>query len=430
MQTIQQHESRVRSYCRSWPTTFVTARGATLTDTGGHRYIDFFAGAGALNYGHNDPAMRDALVDYLTGDGIVHGLDMATVAKERFLEAFHERVLAPRNLDYLVQFPGPTGTNSVEAALKLARKVKGRDGIAGFTNGFHGMTLGALAVTGNAMKREGAGVPLTNTVNLPFEGFHGDEVDTIDLIERSIDEGGSGVDLPAAVIVETVQAEGGIHAASMEWLRRLRSVCDELDMLLIVDDIQAGCGRTGAFFSFEEAGIEPDIVCLSKSISGFGLPMALTLIRPEHDVWLPGEHNGTFRGNNAAFVTGAVALERYWSDDALATETARKADLVRERLEMIADAHPGFFDEVRGRGLIAGLHSPVPEVASAVTTRAFELGLLIETAGPDGEVTKLLPPLTIGDDLLDRGLTTLEKAVEDTVDREGARLVELLEEAR
>ncbi|MEQ8839547.1 MAG: diaminobutyrate--2-oxoglutarate transaminase [Acidimicrobiales bacterium] len=427
MESIEQHESQVRSYCRGWPTTFVSGRGATLTAADGREYVDFFAGAGALNYGHNDPTMRDALIDYLTSGGVIHGLDMATAAKERFLDTFHDLILAPRNLDYVVQFPGPTGTNAVEAALKLARKVKGRDGIASFTNGFHGMTLGALAVTGNAMKREGAGVPLTNTVNLPFEGFHGSDVDTIELIARVLDQDGSGVDLPAAVIVETVQAEGGIHVASMEWLRRLREVCDELDMLLIVDDIQAGCGRTGSFFSFEEAGIEPDIVCLSKSISGFGLPMALTLFRREHDIWIPGEHNGTFRGNNAAFVTGTVALEKYWGDSVLSRETQRKSAAVRERLSMLAEAHPGVFGEVRGRGLIQGIDSLSGETADLVTTRAFELGLLLETAGPDGEITKLLPSLTIEDDLLDRGLTLLEQAVEDVVDREGARLLEVAE---
>lgn len=430
MDIIETHESEVRSYCRSWPTTFVTASGSHLVDTGGRRYLDFFAGAGALNYGHNPAPLRDALVDYLGGNGVIHGLDMATVAKERFLETFHERVLAPRNLDYTVQFPGPTGTNAVEAALKLARKVKGRDGIAGFTHGFHGMTLGSLAVTGNAMKRDGAGVPLTNSISLPFEGFHGDDVDTVDLIERSLLDDGSGFDLPAGIIVETVQAEGGVNVASVEWLRRIRTLCDDLDMVMIVDDIQAGCGRTGPFFSFEDAGITPDIVCLSKSISGFGLPMALTLFRPELDVWLPGEHNGTFRGNNAAFVTGSVALDTYWSDGELAAATAQKAELVRDRLTSLADAHPGVFDEVRGRGLIQGLHSPIPEVADAVTSRAFELGLLIETAGPADEVIKLLPPLTTTHDQLCSGLDLLERAVDDVMDREGAKLLEMAEAAR
>ncbi len=430
MEAIETHESQVRSYCRSWPTTFRTGRGSVLVDTNGREFLDFFAGAGALNYGHNDPVLRDALIDYLAGDGIVHGLDMATVAKESFLETFHRLVLEPRDLDYLVQFTGPTGTNAVEAALKLARKVKERDGIAGFTNGFHGMTLGSLAVTGNAMKRDGAGVALTNTVNLPFADYWGEEVDTIDMIVQTLADQGSGVDLPAAVIVETTQGEGGLNTASVEWLRRLRGVCDELDMLLIVDDIQVGCGRTGPFFSFEEAGIVPDIVCLSKSISGFGLPMAVVLLRPELDVWLPGEHNGTFRGNNAAFVTGAAALERYWADDTLAEETGRKAAVVKTRLDSIADAHPGLFDEVRGRGLLQGLHSPVGDIADAITTQAFDLGLLMETAGPDGEVTKLLPPLTVTDSELSDGLDRLEQAIETVVDREGHRLLDVVEAAR
>jgi diaminobutyrate-2-oxoglutarate transaminase len=403
-------ESEVRTYCRSWPAKFVTARQHLLYDDQGREYVDFFAGAGALNYGHNDPQMREALISYLAADGIVHSLDMATGAKERFLERFQEVVLAPRGLDYKVMFPGPTGTNAVEAALKLARKVKGREQIISFTNAFHGMTLGSLSVTGNSMKRGGAGLPLSHAVTMPFCGYLEGQVDTIAYLDQMIDDAGSGIDHPAGVITETVQAEGGLHTASLGWLQRLEELCRHHDMLLIVDDIQAGCGRTGPFFSFEEAGIEPDIVCLSKSLSGFGLPLSLTLMRRELDVWEPGEHNGTFRGHNPAFVTGTVALER-WETNLLSKDVAAKAVVVSEALGDIAERDPELDGHLRGRGLLQGLACADPTAVARITAEAFRRGLVLETSGPGGEVLKILPPLTIPFGELQRGLGLLEDSV-------------------
>jgi diaminobutyrate-2-oxoglutarate transaminase len=415
-------ESEVRSYCRSWPTVFESASGWTMVDEHGHSYLDFFAGAGALNYGHNHPELISTLVGHLTSGKVLHGLDMATTTKRTFLERFDELVLQPRNLDYRIQFPGPTGTNAVEAALKLARKVTGRENVASFTNAFHGMSLGSLAVTGNSMKRAGAGVPLSHADALPFAGFLGDDPDTVGYFEAFLADG-TGMDTPAAVIVETVQAEGGINVASHEWLRSLDSLCKRFGILLIVDDIQVGCGRTGTFFSWEEAGISPDIVCLSKSLSGSGLPLAVTLLKPELDKWEPGEHNGTFRGNNPAFATATRALELFWSDDELTREVRRKADRVVAGLTRIRDEHDGLYTEVRGRGLIQGLGTTVPEAAGAVARAAFERGLLIETAGPAGEVVKLLPPLIVDDDALDRGLDILDQATGAVVDRLGDDLL-------
>ena len=418
MDTIERLESNVRSYCRVWPAEFATARGSTLFDADGREYLDFFAGAGVLNYGHNDPMLKRALIDYLERDGIVHGLDMATSAKEHFLRRFEDVILKPREIDYKVQFPGPTGTNAVEAALKLARKVTGRETVVGFTNAFHGMTLGSLAVTGNRMKRSGAGVPLGNSAAMPYYGFLDDDADTIAYLEAHLEGGGTGVDIPAAVIVETVQAEGGINAASDEWMRGLADVCKRHDILLIVDDIQAGCGRTGPFFSFERAGIEPDIVCLSKSLSGFGLPMALVLFRPELDLWEPGEHNGTFRGHNAAFVTATEAL-RYWENDDLAHEVERKAKCVSETFARIARDYPDAKLTPRGIGLIQGLASELEGFADDVAAASFARGLVHETSGPDSEVIKLLPPLVISDDELDRGLATMEESIAATLEARG-----------
>ncbi len=411
MNLFAELESEVRSYCRTWPVVFDRAVGSQVFDENGRAYLDFFAGAGALNYGHNNPELKKALLDYLSRDGLTHGLDMHTVAKRDLLTALRDRILAPRGLDYKVQFPGPTGTNAVESALKLARKVTGRESIVSFTNAFHGMTLGSLSVTGNSMKRGGAGIPLVHATPMPFDNFLDGKVPDFLWFERLLEDSGSGLNAPAAVIVETVQGEGGINVARPEWLRSLAELCRRRDMLLIVDDIQMGCGRTGPFFSFESAGIQPDIVCLSKSIGGYGLPLALTLFRPELDVWEPGEHNGTFRGNNPAFVTAARALDLFWSDDQLSIRTEANGEVVREALTAIAAAHPEFGAEVRGRGLAWGLEFQDPSVAGKVATAAFERGLLVETAGTDSEVVKLMPALTITHDELTEGLSILTDAV-------------------
>ncbi len=402
-------ESEVRSYSRGWPTVFDTAKGSWMRGEDGREYLDFFAGAGTLNYGHNNPVFKQALVDYIERDGVTHALDMATVAKRDFLQAIDTNLLEPRGLDYKVMFPGPTGTNAVEAALKLARKVTGRESVISFTNAFHGMTLGSLSVTGNSMKRNGAGIPLVHATPMPFDNYFGGVAEDFQWFSRVLDDSGSGLNRPAAVIVETVQGEGGINVARPEWLRALSELCAERDILLIVDDVQMGCGRTGPFFSFEAAGITPDIVTLSKSIGGYGLPLALTMFRSDLDVWTPGEHNGTFRGNNPAFVTATAALNNYWGDDTLEKETLRKGTLVREGLDTIADSYPGV--STRGRGLVQALAFEKAENASEVCSAAFESGLLLETSGPESEVVKLLPPLTTTDDEFRHGLSIIAESV-------------------
>lgn len=419
MSVFTELESNVQCYARSFPAVFTRAKGPFLYDEGGKTWLDFLSGAGALNYGHNDPYIKQALLDYIEADGVVHGLDLHTSAKARFLEEFRRRVLAPRGLDYKVQFTGPTGTNCVEAALKLARKVTGRTNVVAFTNGFHGVSLGALAATGNAHHRGGAGITLAGVTRMPYAGYLGD-VDTIALLDKMIADASSGVDLPAAVILETVQGEGGLNAASMEWLQRLEALCSRYEMLLIVDDIQAGCGRTGTFFSFERAGIRPDLVTLSKSLSGYGFPLAVTLLKPEYDCWLPGEHNGTFRGNNPAFVTATAALEHYWSDDTLAKQVDRHADCVTAFFGELENRFGGQL-RTKGRGLMRGLECPSGEIADDVSREAFERGLIVETSGSEGQVVKLFCPLTITEDRLMQGLTILERSIEHVLASRGHR---------
>ena len=413
MNVFEQYESEVRGYCRAFPTVFSSAKGAWMTDTGGQRYLDFFSGAGVLNYGHNNDRIKQPLVRYLLGDGITHTLDMYSEAKQRFIQRFNDVILKPRGMHYKYQFPGPTGTNAVEAALKLARKVTGRQTVVNFTNAFHGMTLGALAVTGNSFKRAGAGVPLHHTAAVPFEGYLGQDIDTLEYLQAMLVDNGSGMEVPAAVIVETVQAEGGVNVASMAWLKRLRDITKEHGIVLIVDDIQVGCGRTGAFFSFEDAGIEPDIITLSKSLSGYGLPLALVLIKPELDVWAPGEHNGTFRGHCPAFVTATAALD-FWTDNALEMSVRKKSKLIERRLEaMLQDL--GVQADVRGRGLIWGVAFSDRSLAAKVSRTCFERGMVIETAGIDDQVLKLLPSLTIDEADLLHGLDIIEQSLQTVV---------------
>ena len=409
MEIFGRLESNVRGYCRSFPVVFEKAKGSFLYDERGRRYLDFFAGAGALNYGHNHPDLKQALLGYLQSDGVTHSLDMATVAKRSFIAALEQVVLAPRGLDYKVQFPGPTGTNAVEAALKLARKVTGRKSIVSFTNGFHGMTLGSLAVTGNGGKRAGAGVSLGDATVMPFDGYLGEGIDSLTYFAALLNDKSSGLDKPAAVIVETVQAEGGVNVASETWLRELRALTQQHGLLLIVDDIQVGCGRTGPFFSFERAGIQPDIVCLSKSLSGYGLPLALVLLRPELDVWEPGEHNGTFRGHNPAFITATAALDMWRDGHQLTDHVTQLGKTIAQRCAALADRHAGLTP--RGIGLIRGLVCP-EGVAVRASQLAFERGLIIETAGASDEVLKMLPPLTISESELELGLGIIEQSVE------------------
>jgi diaminobutyrate--2-oxoglutarate aminotransferase len=411
MEVFAHLESEVRGYCRSWPTVFATAHGSHITDETGRTYLDFFAGAGTLNYGHNHHRLKRRLMDYLAGDEIVHSLDMFTTAKRDFLRRFDEVVLTPRGLDYKVQFPGPAGNHAVEAALKLARKYTGRETVVSFTNAFHGMTLGALAVTGNSMKRHSAGVPLGHSVAMPYDDYLGGRTPDFLLLETMLGDSGSGLDKPAAVIVETVQGEGGVNVATAGWLRGLADLCQRHDILLIVDDVQMGCGRTGGFFSFEAAGISPDIVCLSKSLSGYGLPFAITLLRRELDVWEPGEHNGTFRGFNPAFVTAAAALEDFWTGEGMERQTLAKGEQVERALNEIARDYADDVAGVRGRGLAWGLVMRKPQTASRVCGEAFRRGLLMETSGPESEVVKLLPPLTTTEQDLDRGLEIIAESV-------------------
>lgn len=411
MSIFEQMESNVQCYANSFPVTFNRAKGAYLYDNEGKAYLDFLAGAGSLNYGHNPEPIKQALVDYIMADGVAHGLDMHTDAKAAFMQTFNDLILQPRQLNYKMQFTGPTGANAVEAAMKLARKVTGRTNIISFTNGFHGVTLGAVAATGNQHHRGGAGIPLSGTTRMPFCGYFGYNADTLKMLDKQLSDPSSGIDAPAAFIVETVQGEGGLNVATMDWLKGLQSLAQKHGAKLILDDIQAGCGRTGRFFSFEEAGIQPDMVTLSKSISGFGLPLAVVLIKPELDEWAPGEHNGTFRGNNHAFITATATLKHYWADDTFEKEIAEKSALVKAYFQKIVDELGVTHARLKGRGLMQGVEFRNGEIAQRITRECFEQGLIVETAGNQSQVVKCFCPLTISHEDLETGLKIITKAV-------------------
>lgn len=407
-------ESQVRSYCRSFDTVFVSAKGSHMKDAEGREYIDFLAGCSSLNYGHNDPDMKTALVDHIMADGITHGLDMYTDTKAAFLEAFERIILKPRGMDHKVMMTGPTGTNAVEAAMKLARKVTGRETIVAFTNGFHGMTMGALAATGNAGKRAGGGMGLQGIVRMPYEdALPG--VDSLAMIEAMLENPSSGIDAPAAFLIEPVQGEGGLNAASAEFLCGLSRLAKKHGALMIADDIQSGIGRTGTFFSFEGMGFVPDLIPLAKSLSGMGLPFAALLLRPELDIWKPAEHNGTFRGNQHAFVTARIALEKFWADDAFAKDVQAKGVRLRSRLKSIAGLMGLRDDSLRGRGMMQGISVGSGELAADICAECFRNGLIIETSGAHDEVVKVLAPLTTPDAVMNAGLGILTAAVKTCV---------------
>lgn len=412
-EVFEQYESEVRSYCRAFPTVFTRAKGSYIEAEDGRRYLDFFAGAGALNYGHNPDFVRDSLITYLQGDGIMHALDMYTDAKGRFIQALQDNILLPRKMNYRIQFTGPTGTNAVEAALKIARKVKGRQNIFAFQGGFHGMTLGSLACTGNQYNRTGAGTTLPNVTFMPYPFGAMAQIDTIAYIDAVLSDPSSGIEKPAAMLLETVQAEGGVVVAPAEWLQKIRALCDKHDILMIVDDIQVGCGRTGKFFSFERANIQPDIITLSKSISGCGLPLAIVLLKPEIDKWGPGEHNGTFRGNQLAFVSGAVALER-WPQMQLEQQMQPKAQLLEQGCKQLIER----FDSrltLRGLGMIWGIDFSAmsdPDLIERVLATCFENGLIIENCGRKGQVMKFLPPLVASEAELKEGLDIIQRSMQ------------------
>lgn len=404
MDIFEELESNVRYYCRRWPTVFASASGSSLVDESGSAYIDFFCGAGALSYGHNSQFLVEVAIEHLRSGRVVHSLDTHTPEKREFLRVFRDLILVPRDLDFVLQFVGPTGATAVEAALRLAERLTGRTIKVAYKGSYHGMTAGAASVSASLEDRDHR-----RCVFLPHVARLDDaELARLQSALRTPVDG----ELPGALIIEPLQADGGARPFDIEYLGEVRRLCTEEGVIVIADDVQAGIGRTGPFFSFEGSGLDPDIICLSKSLSGLGLPLALNLVRRELDQWRPGEFTGTFRGNNLAFTCATAVLQRYWHDDALERSTARHGQLVSEHLRSLAtqDGLPPFV--IHGKGLIWGLDFGSRTIASAVADNAFRLGLLIETCGFGDGTVKLLPPLVIEERELSKGLGLLAEAIQ------------------
>ncbi|ODN67092.1 aspartate aminotransferase family protein [Methylophaga muralis] len=425
MSIFEERESAIRAYCRVYPVVFDTAINARQTDENGKEYIDFFAGAGVLNFGHNNQRMTKAVVDYIQSNGVTHSLDMHTTAKRQFMQHFTDTILKPRNMPHKMQFMGPTGTNAVEAAMKLARRVTGRQDIVAFSHGFHGMTLGALSATANQYFRNAAGVPLNHVKHFAFGCDEvcpgcdlGCGMNSIDQLTAIYQDSSSGIAPPAAFLLETIQAEGGVKVASKEWLQALEKLAKEVGALLIVDDIQVGVGRTGSFFSFDDLGIDPDIICLAKGIGGMGTPMAMNLVKPQLDEqWSPGEHTGTFRGQDISFVAGDQALT-YFDDDELMKEVKANGEQMAEALAPLAQRYPDV--NVTGKGMILGLDVGNGDRAKAIVNQCFDAGLMIASCGTGGRVVKLIPPLTTPQSDLKTGLDILVEVTDKVMQMEEA----------
>ncbi|WP_117234606.1 pyridoxal phosphate-dependent class III aminotransferase [Vibrio maerlii] len=431
LQEQQDNESAVRSYPRRLPIAIKQAHGCLVEDTRGQLFLDCLAGAGTLALGYNNPEINQALKEQLDAGLPYQTLDISTPAKANFTKAV--KAFLPKELseDSVIQFCGPSGADAVEAAIKLAKQTTGRNTMFAFRGAYHGMTNGTMGMMGNlGTKARRTGLmsdvhfmPFPYSLRCPF-GLGGDEgaKASIRYIERLLADDEAGIMKPAAIVVEPVQGEGGVIPAPAFWLRELRRICDEHDILLILDEIQCGVGKTGHRFAFEEAGIIPDVLCLSKAIGG-GMPMSLLVIKKSHDTWNPGEHTGTFRGNQLAMVSGAKALEIIERDN-LVEHAQNAGDYLRKGLETLQQ-RVNCIAEVRGKGLMLGVEvkstsgeknkfgEPLAdgELTLAIQRAALERGLMVEKGGRDGSVLRFLPPMIISYEQIDFALKVIEEAM-------------------
>ncbi|GAA1877653.1 aspartate aminotransferase family protein [Streptantibioticus ferralitis] len=427
----QRHESNARTYPRRLPIAIEEASGSFVRDVDGNVFIDFLAGAGVLSLGHNHPDLVAAMTAQL--GRLTHGLDFPTPAKEEFIEA-QLSMLAPGLRDRMkFHFCGPTGANAVDAALKLCKTATGRGDVISFQGGFHGSSHAAMAITGLVSQKQ----PVPNGVpGIHFFPYSYCARCPLDLtpdtcttncagyLERSLRDGNGGVPLPAAVILEMVQGEGGIIPARADFVRRVRELTLELGIPLVVDEVQSGCGRTGTWFAFEQYGIEPDVIVASKALSGIGTPVAVILYDRRLDVWAPGAHTGTFRGNQLAFAAGAEAVRVFRRDDVLGNVRQRGEQITRALAGLHADP---WVSEVRGRGLMWGIEfadptdgGPAGELATEVQARALRRGLIVEVGGRADCVVRLMPPLNVTAEVVDTACAILVGAIAEAT-RDKAR---------
>lgn len=427
-----QRESNARTYNRRFPISVVKAKGLTLTDTLGNEYLDFLGCAGTLALGHNHPVIMDTIRDFVSQDRPGQILDFMSPIKDDFITQLYKACPPAFAKNAKIQFCGPAGTDATEAALKLAKSATGRHNIIAFHGAYHGHTNGALAMMGN-LDTKGAGINLMPGVHFmpypysyrcPF-GLHGEEGSKMAslYLENVLDDIESGIVKPAAVILEAVQGEGGVIPAPISFLKEVRRITEKHGILMICDEIQAGMGRTGKMFAYDHADIVPDIVLISKAVGG-GLPMAVIMYNHKLDVWGPGTHAGTFRGNQMAMATGAAGI-KYMLNEDLPGKVAVKGAKLMENLKNIAKQAPELAD-VRGRGLMIGVEAVDPtkpavrgahpsfgEFAARVQAGCFRRGMIIEKGGRHGAVLRFLPPLIVSDAEIDQACGIFEEAVKE-----------------
>ncbi|PKV96334.1 diaminobutyrate aminotransferase [Amycolatopsis echigonensis] len=419
-------EPNARGGPRRLPIAITEGSGSFVRDADGNVFIDFLAGAGVLSLGHNHPELVAAMTAQLSK--LTHALDFATPVKDEFSEAQFAMLPEALRSRMKLHFCGPAGTNAVEAALKLCKTATGRGGVVSFQGRFHRSAHAALGLTGPAGRRPRPGA-LPGTQYPPYSSCPrcpaGPDADTCaatcpDLIERSLHESGDGLPLPAAVLLELVQGEGGVVPARADFVHRVRELTRELGIPLIVDELRTGCGRTGTWFAFERYGIEPDVIVASKALSGIGSPVSLIIYDERLDNWAPRAH-GTPLGNQLAFAAGARAIEVVNRDSVL-DNVVERGHQFEELLSPLA-SHPWVTD-VRGTGLMWGIEladprtgAPASELALAVRNHALRRGLIVEVGGRGDSVVRLLPPLNVTADVVRTAAGILLAAL-DTATRE------------
>ncbi|WP_110994016.1 aspartate aminotransferase family protein [Pseudomonas sichuanensis] len=432
----QQQESNARSYPRRIPLALKRARGLYVEDVEGRQFIDCLAGAGTLALGHNHPVVTEAIQRVLADELPLHTLDLTTPVKDRFVQDLFGVLPEVLRNEAKIQFCGPTGTDAVEAALKLVRTATGRSTVLAFQGAYHGMTQGALSLMGSLGPKKPLGALLNNGVQfLPYPydyrcpfGLGGEAGVRANLhyLENLLNDPEAGVALPAAVIVEVVQGEGGVIPADIEWLRGLRRITEQAGVALIVDEIQSGFARTGRMFAFEHAGIVPDVVTLSKAIGG-SLPLAVMVYRDWLDLWSPGAHAGTFRGNQMAMAAGSAVIN-YLVEHRLCEHAEAMGQRLRGHLQRLQQDYPQLGD-VRGRGLMLGVelvdpagkldaqgHPPACRtLAPKVQRECLRRGLILELGGRHGAVVRFLPPLIISAEQIDEVAGRFAEAVRAAV---------------
>ncbi|MCD6516051.1 MAG: aspartate aminotransferase family protein [Candidatus Aminicenantes bacterium] len=419
----KEHESSAVSYSKGMPMALRRGRGATLEDVDGNIYIDMFGGAGVMAVGHGHPVVLKAAHEQI--DQITHTLDIPSPTRKNMVEVL--RKLLPKELNRIF-FGGPTGSDAVEQAIKLARYNTGRNSIIAFEGAYHGMTGISLALTCDSHHREGIGqlvpdvqfIPYPYTYRNPF-GCPDEEVDlqAAEYLDRVLSDSHSGYLKPAAVILESVQGEGGTIIPTTRFMKRIREICNKHDVLMICDEIQAGLGRTGKMFAFEHFDIVPDIVTMSKALGGIGFPIAAIAYKDKLNTWPAGKSIGTFRGNMIAFAAGAAALnwmtENHIPERAL--ELGKKAMLPLKKLE----SESAIVGEARGIGLMLALEmvtdkrskEPSSEYAQMVRKYGHQRGVMIEVGGHHSNVARMLPPLVITEEYLMKGINILSGVIED-----------------